>query len=60
MPHTAQDIRAIVHLLDDDQLSMLRYRSMELLDDVSTTDEERNQKFREALEKHLLEASGLL
>jgi hypothetical protein len=60
MPLTASDVVALVRLLDDDQLSALRYRAFELQDDVATTEEERNAAYRETLELELLSAIGAL
>jgi len=56
MPFSKPDIAELMALVSDDQLSALRYKAFELQDDVSTTEEDRNAAFREALELELLSA----
>lgn len=60
MTFTESDIKALLALMDDDQLSALRYKAFELQDDVSTTEEERNAAYREALELELLSSIGAI
>lgn len=53
----ADSLFALVGRLDHDQLAALRYRSMELLEDIEQTDEERNELFRASLLEALKDAA---
>jgi hypothetical protein len=53
---TDQHVEAIVAALDSDQLSALRYRSMELLEDLADSEDDRNEAFRATLREELQRA----
>jgi hypothetical protein len=54
---THDHVAAIVAALDDDQLSALRYRSMEILSDITESEEARNEAFRTTLLEELQRAA---
>lgn len=60
MPLTKTDVEELLALIDDDQLTALRYKAFELQDDSGAYEEDRNKAFREALELELLSAIGAI